>query len=328
MKPSKAPVLDVDIVVPVYDEQDGIQEFHRSLMGVIDALPHRFSILYVNDGSRDGTQEILDRLAASDRRIRVIELSRNFGHQAALSAGLDQADGDVVISMDGDGQHPPGLIPELLSLHQSGYDIVVTQRLETAGASAFKRLTSSGFYWMINQLSNTRILPGTADFRLMTRSAVLALRQLGEYHRFLRGMVSWVGFRSVILPYESSVRIGGQSKYSIKKMLSLALDAIFSFSLTPLWIGLLSGACFFVLAALEMVYVLSFWLTGRQGELAPGWSSLVFVVLIVGGTIMINLGFVGVYIGYIFQQVKGRPVYLIRSTTGAAARGRPSSRRR
>ena len=309
------PDLQVDIVVPVYDEEDAIETFHQSLIQVIDDLPCLFRIIYINDGSGDRTQELLTGFAARDKRVTVVELSRNFGHQPALCAGLDLADGDVVISMDGDGQNPPGLIPEMLSLHRNGYDIVLMQRLDRIKLPAFKRLTSSGFYWVIKRLSNTPIIPGAADFRLMSRNAVQALRQMPEYHRFLRGMVTWMGFKTAILPYETVERLAGASKYSLKKMVKLALDAIFSFSLTPLWIGLLTGGVFFALAALEVIYVLSFWMAGQQASLTPGWSSLIFVILIVGGTIMINLGFIGVYVGYIFQEVKHRPVYLIRSMT-------------
>jgi glycosyltransferase involved in cell wall biosynthesis len=233
------PDLHVDIVVPVYNEEEGIDSFHQSLIQVIDKLPCLFRIIYINDGSGDHTQEHLTGFADHDKQVTVVELSRNFGHQSALCAGLDLADGDVVISMDGDGQNPPDLIPEMLSLHQNGYDIVLMQRLDRIKMPVFKRMTSTSFYWVINRLSNTPIIPGAADFRLMGRNAVLALRQMPEYHRFLRGMVSWMGFRTAILPYEATERLAGESKYSLKKMVLLALDAIFSFSLTPLWVGLL-----------------------------------------------------------------------------------------
>jgi glycosyltransferase involved in cell wall biosynthesis len=309
------PDLQVDIVVPVYNEENVIEGFHHSLLQVIDTLPCLFRIFYINDGSADRTQELLTEFATRDERVTVVELSRNFGHQPALCAGLDLADGDVVISMDGDGQNPPGLIPEMLSLYRNGYDIVLMQRLDQIKLRSFKRLTSSGFYWVIKHLSNTPVIPGAADFRLMARNAVQALRQMPEYHRFLRGMITWMGFKTAILPFETVERLAGESKYSLKKMVTLALDAIFSFSLTPLWIGLLTGGFFFALAVLEVIYVLSFWMTGKQASLAPGWSSLIFVILIVGGTIMINLGFIGVYVGYIFQEAKHRPVYLIRSMT-------------
>jgi len=165
---------------------------------------------------------------------------------------------------------------------------------------------------LINSISGTRILPGTADFRALSRQAVDALKAMPEFHRFLRGMVSWIGFSTVILPYQPAKRISGISKYSFSKMFRLAMDAIFSFSLMPLYIGLSMGGLLLFLALLEMIYVLSFWVTGRTSNLAPGWSSLMFVVLIVGGILMVLLGFIGVYVGYIFQEVKRRPVYLVK----------------
>jgi glycosyltransferase involved in cell wall biosynthesis len=316
MSPSASVLENVDIIVPIYNEEEVISEFHSLLLHTIDSLPFQFRIYYINDGSTDRTQQIISQFAKEDNRIVAVEFSRNFGHQSALSAGLDLAEGDAAITLDGDGQHPPELIPEMLALFQSGYDIVLMQRVDTLKTSFFKRWTSSSFYWIINRLSGTPVTPGAADFRLLSRNALQSLRKMPEYHRFLRGMITWMGFRSVIRPYDAAPRLAGKSKYSLRKMITLAFDAIFSFSLIPLWLGLLTGGVFFGLAALEVLYVLSFWLTGRQGLLAPGWSSLIFVTLIVGGTTMINLGFIGVYVGYIFQEVKRRPVYLIRSITG------------
>jgi dolichol-phosphate mannosyltransferase len=309
-------IESVAIVVPVYNEEDAIEILHASICRVIDSLPCRCLFYYINDGSTDRTGEILERMAESDARVTAVELSRNFGHQAALTAGLDLAKGDVVITMDGDGQHPPELIPEMLQLVRSGYDIVLTQRIDKDQPSRFKRWTSSAFYWFLNRISNTKILPGSADFRLMSRQAVDALRGMREYHRFLRGMVAWAGYRTVILPYAPLERLAGVSKYSLRKMIRLAMDAAFSFSLAPLQLGISLGVFFLVLACLEMVYVLSFWVRGRQDLLVPGWSSQMFIILIVGGVLMIVLGFIGVYVGYIFQEVKRRPIYLIRTREG------------
>jgi len=302
----------IGIVIPVYNETGVVEQFHTRLRAVIDGLPDRFHIYYINDGSTDGTRGSLEKISESDPRVTIIELSRNFGHQAALTAGLDHAQGDVVITMDGDGQHPPEMIPELLRLGEQGYDIVQTQRLDGDQKNSFKKRTSGWFYSFLNLLSGIAVKPGAADFRAMSRQAVDALKAMPEYHRFLRGMVSWIGYRTVILPYQPEKRLGGASKYSLKKMLRLASDAIFSFSLVPLYIGLSLGALMLCLAGLEMVYVLSFWVRGYQSSLEPGWSSLMFVLLIVSGFIMILLGFVGMYIGYIFQEVKRRPVYLLR----------------
>jgi len=302
----------IDLVIPVFNEAGVVEQTYASICKIIDPLPHKFTIYYVDDGSQDTTVKCLISLAEKDKRIVLLQLARNFGHQAALSAGMDASMGDFVISMDADGQHPPEMIPQMIQLFEQGYDIIQAQRIEEGQGFSFKQVTSSGFYAVINRISGTRILPGAADFRGMSRQTVNALKSMPEYHRFLRGMISWIGYRSVVLPYHETGRVGGKSKYSLGKMFRLAMDAIFSFSLMPLYIGLSAGGLFFCLAALEMIYVLSFWVTGRTSNLAPGWSSLMFVILIVSGIIMVLLGFIGVYVGYIFQEVKRRPVYLLK----------------
>ena len=309
-----AELKTVGIVVPVYNEEEALLAFHDQLSNALQALPYRFLIYYVNDGSSDRTGELLRQLSCDDRRVTAIELSRNFGHQAALTAGLDAAQGDYVISMDGDGQHPPTLIGEMLALADSGYELVLTQRHDVNQGSAFKRQTASMFYRFINRVGDTQILPGGADFRLMSRSVVESLKQMREYHRFLRGMVSWMGFRTIILPYDPPERLAGKSKYTLRKMIKLATNAIFSFSLVPLYIGVSMDILMLFLALAEMVYVLSFWVTGNQQGLVPGWSSIMFVLLVIGGILMILLGFIGIYVGFIFQEVKHRPIYLVRKT--------------
>jgi len=302
----------VDLVIPVFNEAGVIEQFHTRISSVLAGLSSTFHIYFVDDGSSDGTVDSLRTIADSDPRVTVLTLSRNFGHQAALTAGLDASQGDFVISLDGDGQHPPEMIPQMIELFEQGYDIVQAQRIENNQSFSFKQFTSASFYALINRISGTRIAPGAADFRGMSRQAVDALKAMPEYHRFLRGMVSWLGYKSVILPYHETNRMAGKSKYSLGKMFRLASDAIFSFSLIPLYIGLSAGGMFFCLAALEMIYVLSFWIKGDTSNLAPGWSSLMFVILIVSGMIMVLLGFIGIYVGYIFQEVKKRPVYLLK----------------
>lgn len=309
---SSAPLL-VSLVIPVFNEVSVIETTHAKITAIIDALPHRFRIYYVDDGSTDGTDSALQRLAAQDERVRILSLSRNFGHQAALTAGLDHAEGEVIISLDGDGQHPPEMIPQMIELIAQGYDIVQAQRIEQDGRFSFKKLTSEGFYWLINKISGTHVQPGAADFRALSRQALEALRSMPEYHRFLRGMIAWMGYKSVILPYHEQKRMAGKSKYSLGKMLRLASDAIFSFSLMPLYIGLSVGGLFLLLAAAQILYVLFIFITKPANVyIAPGWSSLMAILLIASGIIMVLLGFIGVYVGYIFQQVKGRPVYLIK----------------
>ena len=301
---------NVDIIIPVYNEEDVVKNTHTRICAAIDELPYQFTIYYIDDGSTDGTLVSLNEL--NDSRITVIELSRNFGHQAALTAGIDASHAEIVITMDGDGQHPPEMLSEMIKLVVQGYDIVQTQRLDENQPNSLKKKTSGLFYKFINIISGTKIVPGTADFRAMSRRVVLALRAMPEYHRFLRGMVAWTGFSTVILPYQPDERSGGVSKYSLRKMVSLAMDAIFSFSLVPLYIGLSFGGLLLFLALAEFTYVLSFWIRGDTSTLAPGWSSLMFIILIVAGLQMILIGFIGVYVGYIFQEVKRRPVYLVK----------------
>ncbi len=303
----------ISIVVPAYNEEDALPLFYGQLKEVLKTLPDAHEVIFVNDGSEDRTAEILEQIAAEDSSVHPIHFSRNFGHQAALSAGLEKAQGDYIITMDGDGQHPPRLIPELIRLADSGYDIVLTQRIEQGQQSSFKKWSSETFYKILNKVSDTQTLPGGADFRLMNRESLDALLSLTEYHKFLRGMVSWIGFRSVILPFEVPERLAGKTKYSLKKMFRLASDAVFSFSMVPLYIGLSAGALFFVLALIEVIYVLSFWISGKGSTLTPGWSSLMFMLLIIGAVLMVIMGFIGVYVGYIFQEVKHRPVYIMKS---------------
>ena len=312
--------LLVSIIVPVFNEAGVIEQIHARIAAVLDTLPHEVEIFYVDDGSSDQTDAALEALAAQDGRVHPLTLSRNFGHQAALTAGLDHAAGDVIISMDGDGQHPPEMIPQMVELVRQGYDVVQAQRIEEDQALSFKKVTSEAFYWLINHISGTPVRPGAADFRALSRQALDALKAMPEYHRFLRGMIAWIGFATIILPFHEPKRVAGKSKYSLGKMLRLASDAIFSFSLMPLYIGLSVGGVFIILALAQIIYVLVLWLTGQYDKIVPGWSSLMAVLLIASGIIMILLGFIGVYVGYIFQQVKGRPVYLVKKARDVESR--------
>jgi len=304
----------IDIIIPVFNEGPALERFHASLTAVTSTLPqYVFRFLYVNDGSSDNTSVVLGRITAADPRVFAIELSRNFGHQAAISAGLDAFDADAVIMMDGDGEHTPQLVPEMLGLFASGYDIVQTQRMDGGRKGFFlKRITGAMFYSLINRMGETNVVAGAADFRLLSRGAADALRRLPEYHRFYRAMVQWIGYRSVILPYTPAQRIEGRSKYSLRKMLRLAQDGMFSFSQAPLRLGFVIGMGFLLLAAIEIVYVLSFWIRGETSKLVPGWSSLMMVLTISSATTMFLMGILGFYIGMIFEEVKRRPVYLVR----------------
>ncbi len=301
----------LDVIIPVYNEENAVNEFHKRLIDTVDGLKESARVIYVDDGSTDRTAEILLKLVKNDDRVCIVQLSRNFGHQAALSAGLDLADADLIMMLDGDGQHPPELIPRFIDLHKEGFDIVQGQRLDNDRIPLGKKLTSKWFYSAINNLGSTKIAEGTSDFRLITRQVVEAYRQVHDYHRFIRGIIPWLGFSETLIQYNAGERIGGKSKYSLSKMLVLAENAIFSFSITPLRIGLMGGVFFFVLAFVEAIYVASFWITGKQALLTPGWGSIVFLVLISGGALMIMTSIIGIYIGQISQQVKNRPLYII-----------------
>jgi len=300
----------LDVVVPVYNEAPCIDKFYHSLLAELEGLQIPFRVLYVNDGSQDETQALLIGLAQADERVVVLELSRNFGHQAAITCGLDAASADWVLTMDGDGEHPPEKIPEMVALATQGFDLVLVQRQEAQSISWFKRATSDGFYRILGQITSTPILSGVGDFRLMSHAVVEAMRAMPEYHRFLRGMVAWVGFRTAILPYTPAARMGGTSKYSFKKMTRLAIDAVYSFSLAPIFAVMAAGMVFLLAAVAAGVVGLA------QLNHAPTWNPLlVFLLLLCTGVLLVALGGIGIYIGLIFQQVKERPVYLLRSVS-------------
>ena len=301
----------LSIVVPLFNEAPVLGRFYDRLREVLDRLAVPAEIWLVDDGSRDDTAAIAGALADQDPRVGVISFSRNFGHQMALTAGLDHAQGDVVVCLDGDGQHPPALIPEMLALYQQGYDIVLTRR-RSHGETWLKRLTSVGFYKLINALSGTAIEPGAADFRLMSGRAARALSSAREFHRFLRGMVQWIGFRSTMIDFDPAPRLAGETKYTFRKMLRLALHATVSFSTVPLRLSILLGLILVALAAVEAGHAVYLVLSGQHDRLVPGWTSLMLAVLGIGGVQLIMLGVIGQYIGMIFEQVKGRPLYIVR----------------
>jgi len=304
----------VGIVVPVFNERDGIHEFHQRLRATIDVLPQSFQVWYVNDGSTDGTEAVVAEIIRQDPRVHLLNLSRNFGHQAALTAGLDFASGEAVITMDGDGQHPPACIVDMLDLYRRGFDVVLTQRGDESGTGFLKRTTSRWFYRLLNWMTSTPVVPGAADFRLMSEQAVLSFRQVRETHRFIRGLVTWMGFRWTVLQFKPDRRIAGQSKYSLRKMLRLANDAIFSFGTAPIRLALFLGLCVLGLAFIEFLDPLIHILTGRTSELVPGWTTLLLSVLVLGATQLITLAILGRYVGLIYEEVKKRPLYLLRGS--------------
>ena len=300
----------VSIVVPVYNEEDNIAHFVQSVEKVMETLPYAYEILFIDDGSRDRSREILREMGGRDPHVQSIFLARNAGHQVALTCGTDHADGDAVITMDGDMQHPPELLPVLLAKWEEGYEIVQTVRLTTEGASLFKRLTSKYYYRLLNAMTDVEIQEGGSDFRLMDRKAVLALRRYHEHARFIRGIVGAMGFRKTTVEFVAPERFAGQSKFSLHKMISFALDGILAYSVQPLRAAFYVGICSALLAILLFLHVLYETL---RGETVAGWSTIVVCSLFFGGMQMMMLGVCGEYIARILQEVKNRPLYLIAS---------------
>ena len=300
----------VSIVVPVYNEEDNITHFAQNIAAVMAALPYDYELLFIDDGSRDRSREILLALGARDAHVQSIFLARNSGHQIALTCGIDHADGDAVITMDGDMQHPPELLPVLLARWEAGAEIVQTVRLTTEGVSPFKRFTSKYYYRLLNALSDVDIQEGGSDFRLMDRKAVLALRRYREHARFIRGIVGAMGFRRETVEFVAQERFAGQSKFSLHKMISFALDGILAYSVQPLRVSFYVGMLSALIAVLLFLHVL---FETLRGETVPGWSTIVVCSLFFGGMQMMMLGVCGEYIARILQEVKNRPLYLIAS---------------
>jgi glycosyltransferase involved in cell wall biosynthesis len=302
----------LSVVVPVFNEAGTLPELHRRLAAVLADTASE--IVMVDDGSRDGSWEIMRELSAADPGLRLLRLSRNFGHQAAITAGLDAARGDAVVVMDGDLQDPPELIPDLLARWRDGYDVVYAVRAERTGESRVRLLSISVFYKLLRRIAGNEIPANVGDFRLMSRRVVDALKEMPERARFLRGMTSWVGFRQVGVEYKRDARFAGESKYPPRKLLRLALDGITSFSTFPIklvaWLG-------FVLVAFCLI-TLGWALYERifSDTVPQGWTSLLVVVLLLGGVQLLSLGIIGQYVARIFDEAKQRPLYFVSETVG------------
>ncbi len=307
--------VELSVVVPVYNEEEALSELYRRLTEVLGGAVGSYEVVLVDDGSQDRTWEIVRDLAAKDRRIKGLSFSRNFGHQMAFTAGLDHADGDAVVIMDADLQDPPELLPELLARWRDGYDVVYAIRARRAGETAFKRFTAAAFYRLLRRITRVEIPIDTGDFRLMSRKAADAFRRMPERHRFTRGMVAWLGFRQVGVAYDRAARHAGETKYPLRKMLRLASDGITSFSYVPLqlatWFGL----------GVVGVGLLGF-LLGVLVRIAwggvPAWAIAVAALAVLAGAQLVAVGLLGEYVGRVLDEVKGRPLYLVRETVGIA----------
>jgi polyisoprenyl-phosphate glycosyltransferase len=309
----------LSIVVPVYNELEVLPSLLAAIRQTMAGTRHTYEIILVDDGSVDGTSRALKQAAANDSHIKALFFSRNFGHQAAITAGLDFASGDAVAVIDADLQDPPELLPSMLALLEEGYDVVSAQRISRSGDGRLKRYTAMLFYWIIRKLIDKRIQPEVGDFRMFSRRAVTALRQLREQHRFMRGMVAWLGFREAILPYHRNARLAGATKYPMWKMCRFAWTAISSFSALPLrlsvFFGLFVSTCGFAFAAYSVFAAVVLKAT------VPGWTSLVVLNIVFSGATLIAVGLVGEYVSRIYEEAKGRPLYVIRDTSNVAITG-------
>jgi glycosyltransferase involved in cell wall biosynthesis len=304
---SKRTLGFLSVCAPVYNEEDLVEEFYRRTTAALQA--YDYELIIVNDGSKDGTPEILDRLAEDDPRLRVVHLSRNFGHQPALTAGLEHARGDAVAMLDADLQDPPELITSMVERWSEGSDIVYMVRQQRDGESFFKLTTARWFYKLFRALAQVDLAPNSGDFRLLDRRALNALLSMGERSRFLRGMTVWVGFTQSAIGYHRDARYAGETKYPLRKMLRFSLDAILSFSHTPLQLATYLGFLFSGVAFLAIPVVIVMKLLGSY---LPGFGSITIAILMLGGIQLIAIGVIGEYVGRIYDEVKRRPLYVVR----------------
>jgi glycosyltransferase involved in cell wall biosynthesis len=301
----------LSIVVPAYNEQEVLPEFHSRLVSVLDDLGCNAQVVYVNDGSTDDTERVLSFLRDQDSRVEVVDLSRNFGKEIAMTAGFDHAKGDAIVVIDADLQDPPELIPKLLTWYHKGYDVVYAQRISRSGEGVVKKITAFLFYRLIQATTRVKIPADTGDYRLLSRQSVDALIQLREQHRFMKGLYSWIGFSQKAVPYHRDPRKAGQTKWNYWKLWNFALEGFTSFTIGPLKIATylgLSTACAALLYAVWVIYK-----TVTQGDPVAGYPSLMVVILFLGGIQLISVGVLGEYLGRMFDETKQRPLYFVKN---------------
>lgn len=307
----------ISIVIPCYNEEEVLSETIKRLNLFCESLQDlQVELIFVDDGSKDRTREILKNFSEKDNRVRVIGFSRNFGHQIAVTAGIDAANGDAVVLIDADLQDPPEVVHEMIDKWRAGYDVVYGTRTDRPGESPFKLATARGFYRLLNKLSDVPIPLDTGDFRLMSRPVVETLKAMPERDRFVRGMVSWVGFKQISLPYKRSERFAGVSKYPLRKMLRFATDGIMSFSTKPLQLSVGLGMACAILSFFGIGYAL--FLRIFTNIWVEGWTALMIAILFIGGVQLISVGILGEYVGRIYSEIKGRPLYVVSEYIGFA----------
>ncbi len=305
----------VSVIVPMYYEEEVAEECYKRLKKVLEGLSEKYlyEIIFINDGSKDKTLNILENIAQDNKNVKVISFSRNFGHQCAVTAGLKYITGDAIVIIDADLQDPPELIPEMLKLWEDGNEVIYGKRKSRKGESKFKLLTASMFYKTLNALSDVEIPKDTGDFRLVDRKVVEVINSLPEHNKFLRGLFSWVGFKQIPFEYERKERVAGKTKYPLSKMLKLAQDGIFSFSTKPLRIVGTMGIISILISIIILIYsILSY--IFNWNDLASGWTSMMVTMTFLGGMILISLWMIGEYVGRIYDETKRRPEYIIEKT--------------
>lgn len=316
----------ISLVVPCFNEEEVIGETFKRLQHFSSEVQGLdVELIFVDDGSQDRTRDLIKGFAANDSRVKLVAFARNFGHQIAVTAGIDAAHGDAVVLIDADLQDPPEVVHEMIAKWREGFDVVYGTRTERPGESAFKLATARGFYRLLNRLSEVPIPLDTGDFRLMSRAVVDTLRAMPERDRFVRGMVSWVGFKQTALPYRRAERFAGQSKYPLRKMIKFATDGILSFSSRPLQLAVGMGLTSATLAMAGIVYAL--YMRIFTSVWVEGWTAMMIAVLFMGGVQLICIGILGEYIGRIYNEIKKRPLYVVQEYVGFAQNGGPAMSR-
>jgi dolichol-phosphate mannosyltransferase len=316
--------MQLSIVIPVFNEAESVPHLLKTLCPIAADIDHQYELILVDDGSSDATLELLSDAARHNLHLKVLSFSRNFGHQAAVTAGLDVAAGDSVVVMDADLQDPPELLPKMVELFRQGYDIVSPQRISRSSDSWFKKLTANLFYRLMQRMVDRRIHPEVGDFRLFSRSALQAIRYFREQHRFMRGLVAWLGLKEIVIPFARQARVAGETKYPLRKMLAFSWTAITSFSALPLRFSLIIGLLIVLVDACMLVWVLYAVLWMKA--VVPGWASLMIIQGIFSGAILIAVGLLSDYVGRIYEEIKRRPLYIVSRSVNLPEAAMRSSR--
>jgi len=306
-----SPSTKLSVVIPVYNEEMNIGKLYQRLCNALEPLGADWEVVYVNDGSKDRSLKILQGLAETDSHVKYIDFSRNFGHQLAITAGIEHAKGEWIVIMDGDGQDPPELIPDLLNKAREGFEVVYARRRKRDGENFLKKFTARMFYRLLAKITSIEIPVDTGDFRIIHRKIQRILSKMPEQHKYIRGQISWIGFNQTYLEYDREERMGGATKFTYRKMMRFALDGISSFSTWPLKVATISG---FIVSAVAFVLIVYSLYQKFFGTTEPGWTSLHISVLFLGGIQLIGIGMLGEYLGRVSDNVKNRPHYIVRDS--------------